>query len=291
VDVSIVIATKGRPEPLRATLASLARCEPQPHEVIVVDGDESRSGEPVVEAARAAAPLRYLHSPPGLTLQRNRALDAVEGEVVLFLDDDVEVHPRLLAVLARAYCDPEIVGATGRVIEEYGRRFGNPRSRMRRLLPGGGREGSMTRYGYPRRLQELDREQDVEFMQGCLMSARTDLARRLRFDEKLEGYALLEDEDFSYRLSRAGRLRYVPQAVLQHANTGGRGSAGRDFNRTVVVNRAYLFRKNFRRTWLARVQFAMLIGVLAVHRAVNREWAGLLGLAEGSVQAWREGTR
>jgi GT2 family glycosyltransferase len=290
MELSVVIATKGRPEPLRTTLASLAGSDPQPREVVVVDGDPGRSAEPVVEAARAEtrAPVRYLASPPGLTMQRNRGLDATASDVVVFLDDDVRVHPRLLAELARAYEDPGVVGATGRVYEEQGRRFGNSRSAARRLLPGGGSEGSMTRYGYPRRLQDLDRARDVEFMQGCLMSARTELARRLRFDESLAGYGLLEDEDFSYRLSRAGRLRYVPEAILHHDNTGGRGSGGREFNRMVVVNRAYLFRKNFRPTPLARAQFAMLLAVLAVHRAINREWAGLRGLAEGSLQAWRE---
>ena len=289
MDLSVLIATKGRPDLLRETLASLTRCEPPPREVIVVDGDAARSAGPVVEAARTEGGLRlhYLASRPGLTVQRNRGLDAAQGEVVVFLDDDVRVHPGLLAALARAYRDPEVVGATGNVLEEQGRRFGNSRSAVRRLLPGGGDEGSMTRYGYPRRLQDLGRERDVEFMQGCLMSARTEVARRLRFDENLAGYALLEDEDFSYRLSRAGRLRYVPQAILHHANTGGRGSGGREFNRMVVVNRAYLFRKNFRRTPLARAQFAMLIAVLAVHRALNREWAGLVGLAEGSADAFR----
>ena len=57
----------------------------------------------------------------------------------------------------------------------------------------------------------------------------------------------------------------------------------------MVVNRAYLFRKNFRRTPLARAQFAMLVGVLVVHRAVNGEWSGARGLIEGSVEAWRAG--
>ena len=147
----------------------------------------------------------------------------------------------------------------------------------------------MSSFGYPRRLQDTESERDVEFMQGCLMSARRDAVERVGFDEELPGYGLAEDEDFSYRLSRVGRLRYLPDAVVVHKNEGFRGSELRAFNRTVVVNRTYLFRKNFPdRTLLDRLKFAGLILVLAAHRLVNREWAGLVGLAEGSLAAWRD---
>jgi GT2 family glycosyltransferase len=285
---SVVVATLGRPDVLARTLATLARCEPPPAETIVVDGDESGSAEPAAHAAGA----RYERTPPGLTVQRNAGLALAGGDVVVFLDDDTEVDAGLFAALARAYRDPAVVGVTGRVLDRDLRRFGNMRSRWRGLLPGGGREGSLTRFGYPRRVQDETCERDVEYMLGGLMSARLDAARRVGFDERLGGYGLLEDEDFSYRLSRLGRLRFAPDAAVVHMNVDAARKVSpartREFNRTVVVHRAYLFRKNFRRTPLARLQFAMLIGVLAVHRAVNGEWAGVRGLAEGSLEAWRQ---
>ena len=289
--LSLAIATKGRPDDLRETLASLAGCDPNPHELIVVDGDEGRSAEPVVAEFADREPdltVRYEHSVPGSSLQRNVALDIMDGDVVVFVDDDVRFQPEMFARLARAYEDPAVVGATGRVIEPSARRFGQNRSRIRSLLFPGGEQGTMTRFGYPRRIQDVDTARDVEFMQGCLMSARADLAREVRLDETLPGYALAEDEDFAYRLSRRGRVRYLPDVWIDHKNLGGgSGAASRAFNRKVVVNRAYLFRKNFRRTPLARVQFALFVLVLAAHRAVNFEWQGLRGLVEGSVEAWR----
>jgi GT2 family glycosyltransferase len=281
--LSVVIATRDRPEVLRETLASLARCDPQPAETLVVDGSDSGSAEPVARAASA----RYARSRPGLTVQRNAGLDRADGDVVVFLDDDVEPDRRLFAALADAYRDDGVVGATGRVVEPDLRRFGNTRSRWRRLLPGGGREGSVTRFGYPRRIQDDARERDVEYMLGCLMSARRDVAARLRFDERLTGYSLLEDEDFSYRLSRVGRIRFLPAASIVHKRVGAKAEVARarEFGRTVVVNRAYLFRKNFRPTPRTRTSFAAMVAMLALHRAVNREWRGVLGLVEGSVLA------
>jgi GT2 family glycosyltransferase len=211
--------------------------------------------------------------------------------VVVFLDDDTAVDPGIFRALARAYRDPAVVGASGRVVEPELRRVGNMRSRWRRLLPGGGHEGGFTRYGYPRWLQDDGRERDVEYMLGCFMSARRELAARVGFDEHLTGYALAEDEDFAYRLSRLGRLRFVPDAVVVHrvVDAGRKLSPERmrEFNRMVVVNRAYLFRKNFRATRLARIEFALLVGVFMAHRAINGEWAGVRGLAEGALEAWR----
>jgi GT2 family glycosyltransferase len=288
--LSLAIATKGRPDDLRETLESLSGCDPKPHELIVVDGDEGRSAEPVVAAfAESVGDLsvRYEHSAPGSSLQRNIALDLMTGDVVVFVDDDVRFQPEMFERLARAYEDTEVVGATGHVIEPTARRFGQNRSRIRSLLFRG-EEGTMTRFGYPRRIQDVDKPRDVEFMQGCLMSARADLAREVRLDEQLPGYALAEDEDFAYRLSRRGRVRYLPDVWIDHKNLGGgSGAASRAFNRKVVVNRAYLFRKNFRRTPLARLQFGLFVLVLAAHRAVNMEWQGLRGLVDGSIEAWR----
>ncbi|CAN5742624.1 glycosyltransferase family 2 protein [soil metagenome] len=283
---SVVIATKGRPDALARTLDSLSRCDPGPVEAIVVDGDEAQSARRVVDG-REDVPVRYLASEPGLTRQRNRGIEEAAGDVVVFVDDDVAFAPSVFSSLTRAYADSSVIGATGLVVEEQGRRFGNTSSAARRLLPGGGEEGTMTRFGYPRRIQDVRTPRDVEFMQGCLMSARRDVAERVGFDERLTGYGLAEDEDFSYRLSRLGRVRYEPAIVVEHEGTGAQASATRAFNRTVVVNRVYLFRKNFSQTLLARLQFAMLVGIFVVHRAINCEWRAVQGLAEGSIEAWR----
>jgi GT2 family glycosyltransferase len=289
--LSLVIATRGRPDLLADTLETLRRCRPFPDEVVVVDGDEARSAERVVEDffGRNNTPAKwcYVNASPGLPHQRNVGMDKASGDVLVFADDDVKFTPGVFGVLAQAFMDPQVVGATGWVIEPEGRRFGRQRSRIRQLLPGGGEEGSMTRFGYPRRIVTADRPRDMEFMHGCFMSARREPACQVRFDENLSGYALAEDEDFSYRLSRLGRIRFLPSATVVHHNTGFRTQASRDFNRMLVLNRTYLFRKNFTSTPIARLQFAMLIAILVVHRLINGEWSGARGLVEGSVEAWR----
>ena len=121
------------------------------------------------------------------------------------------------------------------------------------------------------------------------MSARREVAAEVRFDEQLSNYSLGEDDDFSYRLSRRGRIRYEPAAVVHHHKLGARKMDQRKLDRLRVVNRAYLFRKNFPQTLRARAGFAALLVILCAHRMLNREWSGLRGLLEGISQMRRSG--
>jgi GT2 family glycosyltransferase len=125
------------------------------------------------------------------------------------------------------------------------------------------------------------------------MSARRIVAAEVRFDERLErisGYALGEDDDFSYRLSRRGRICYVPSAAVHHQALGKRATDKRTFDRLVVVNRTYLYRKNFAGTVRGRLGFAALLAVIFVHRVLNREWQGVRGLIDGICEVWRTRT-
>lgn len=281
----MVIATLGRPEPLRSAVRSLAAATRPPVELIVVDGSATATATEVVAELSPTAPfpIVLVASPPGLTRQRNAGLRRVTGDVVVFLDDDARVDEDAFAVIARAYADPEVIGATGRVVEPSSHRVGGQRSQLRRLLAAGQREGTFTSYGYPRRIVDGRSPIDVAFMPGCFMSARTSCALEVGFDEGLPGYALAEDEDFSYRVSRLGRIRYLPDAVVHHDNSGFGQRDRRSFGRAVVVNRYYLFRKNFSQTLSARAGFAFLLLLLVGHRLVNFDWRGLLGLLDGVV--------
>jgi GT2 family glycosyltransferase len=286
---SVVIPTMNRIELLRQTLESLRSCDPPPDEVIVIDADPGGlAREVVLEFQDVLRPaVRYLHTTPSLTNQRNIGIAKATGDVVVFIDDDVELVPRLFGMLDEAYSGPNVVGATGQVVEPHAHRRVGMRSAVRRFLPGGGAEGSFTRYGYPRYIQDVERPRDVEYMMGCFMSARREAAARVGFDERLGGYALAEDEDFSYRLSRLGRIVYLPEARVVHKKLGYSSKDSREFARLVVRNRAYLFRKNFDRGLLARVQFGFLILMLLVHRLVNRDWRAARGVVDGALEVGR----
>jgi GT2 family glycosyltransferase len=285
VAMSAVIPTYHRPELLRETLQSLGECEPPPDEVIVVDAGGSARDVVAEEATRfPEISFRYLEGPRGACRQRNLGMDAAGAQIILFADDDVLLEPHVVGLLQDALSAPGVVGATVRIVERSPRRLALKHSRLRRLLAGRGRQGTIDRAGYPNRLWDLDRDCFVESLNGCLMAVRADHARRLRFDEALEapnGYAIVDDEEFSYRLSREGRLVYLAGGTAVHRNTGFSTADSREFNRSLVRNRHYVFRKNFRQTPAARAQWWLIMCLHVLHRAVNGDWRGVEGLVSG----------
>lgn len=279
--LAVVIATLGRPEQLTAALLSLRRSTTAPDEVLIVDGSDDSSALELTNRhdAESPYPVRYVNSPRGLTRQRNVGLDHARSDIVLFIDDDATVPPEALGELLTAYADPDVVGVTARIVEPYGNPIGGKVSFFRRLYNAGGKPGTFTPAGFPRRLQDETGRHDIEFMQGAFMSARLDVARRLRFDELLPGYGLAEDEDFSRRLSQVGRIQYLGDVEIQHDNSGFSGRDKVAFAQAVVRHRRYLFHKNFDQTGRTRAHFALLLGVLVVHRLLNRELRAAAALA------------
>jgi glycosyltransferase involved in cell wall biosynthesis len=292
--VSHIIVTKDRPALLRTALEAFVAEIPANGEIIVVDGDPARSGEAVVkqfERQDSGSPIRYIARASGICNQRNTGIDAARGDVLIFTDDDCTPSVGFYEALASAYLDPEVIGATGRVLEPREERIGSDiEFPLRRMVLGGGRQGSMTSFGFRRPIVDVQTPRSIEYMFGTFMSARCSVAAEVRFDERLQrpsGYALCDDDDFSYRLSRKGLILYVPSAAVHHRALGKRATDRRAFDRRTVVSRTYLYRKNFAGTLRGKLGFAALIVMLLGHRILNREWQGVRGLVDGLCEVWR----
>jgi GT2 family glycosyltransferase len=292
--VSHIIVTKDRPELLHTALQALVEAIPGDGEIVVVDGDPARSGEAVVkriECEHGGGSIRYIAGVSGTCRQRNVGIDAARGDVVIFTDDDCIPAAGFYEALASAYADPAVIGATGRVLQPRDERFGSDiESPLRRIVLGGGRQGSMTSFGFRRPIIDLETPRTMEYMPGTLMSARRPVAAEVRFDERLQGasgYALCDDDDFSYRVSRKGLILYLPAAAVHHQALGKHANDRRAFNRHVVTSRTCLYRKNFAGTLRSRLGFAALMAMLFGHRIVNREWRGVRGLIDGLGDIWQ----
>jgi len=114
--LSVIVCTRNRPDSVRITLRSILACRypPDRWEAIVVDN--AAEADPSIVAAAAEldgeVPIRVVHEPvPGLSNARNCGLRHARGEIVVYGDDDVEVDPEWLAVLAAPFAE-ERVGAT-----------------------------------------------------------------------------------------------------------------------------------------------------------------------------------
>jgi succinoglycan biosynthesis protein ExoM len=91
-----------------------------PHEILVVDNDADRTGEPIVRQEARGLEVRYLSEPQrGLARARNRLVHEARGEFVAFVDDDEEVSPRWLAELCAETARHGADGGIGPVLPRF----------------------------------------------------------------------------------------------------------------------------------------------------------------------------
>ena len=113
--LSVVVASRDRPESLGRTLAAMQRLTPQPGELIVADsGSQDRAAVAATAEAHGARCVRL--DRPGLSLARNAGAAAASGEAVAFLDDDCVADPGWASALCRGFADPTAVVVTGQLL-------------------------------------------------------------------------------------------------------------------------------------------------------------------------------
>ncbi len=212
-DVSVVVPTRDRWYYLRRCLELLAR-QTTPHEqyeVVVVD-DGSTDGTPGgVEALRTGngPRLRCLRKPAlGPAAARNSGIRNAEGELILFLGDDIMAFPDLVAHHLRYHTEnPDPAAAA------LGHVTWSPELRVTpfmRWLEDGGPQFA---YGA---IRDPDNVPPAHFYTANLSVKRAFMMKWGLFDESLRS-AAFEDFDLGRRLVRMGlKLVLIPEARAYH---------------------------------------------------------------------------
>ncbi len=205
---SIVIPTRARPAYLEVALSSIV---PQARavgaEVLVID-DAGASPEAREQTRRLGARYEPHERELGLNVARNTGVQRSEGELVVFVDDDVEASPGWLrALLTAAREHPDVDVLAGRIrprLEGH-----PPRTCGRERAP----------------ITTLDlgeRDTETRYAWGANMAIRRDALERVGpFDVTLEFGG--DEQEWQDRL-RAGepgaRVLYVASATVDHRRTG-----------------------------------------------------------------------
>jgi len=276
--ISVIIPTLDRPRFLSRTVADLCAQSYKNAEIIIVD----QSVEPEVTSpvAPCSLPIQTLRdSGRGAACARNVGILAAKGDILLFLDDDVEI-PGTDFILqhARAYSDPSVGGVCGRSIE-LRTNFRNKIASVFRplvypILCLSSGNASHETQGF------------VNNVKGNNMSFRADILRAIGgFDERFEYPCIYEETDVALKVCNRGhRILFCPQAALHHigAPSGGQRMHVSNADRRFVAyrDRVLLFVNN-----CPRWQFPLfLIGnlILAMRpllqfrgRETSRACAGL----------------
>ncbi|HEX2235643.1 MAG TPA: glycosyltransferase [Actinomycetota bacterium] len=297
---TFLICTLNRPEDLQGALHTLLTQSVLPQEVVIVDASEE-SSEALLRAmtSKAGVGLQYLRTTPGRTRQLNLGVKAARGDPVFIIDDDVRLDPEFHAAMLDTFeaGGADVGGVQGTVINDTFRSL--PARAFRalfllsrhtqnddgRLLPSG-------YYTTPVRPTEV---REVKALRLCGLAFRRRVFDEFTFDERLEGYALKEDIDFSYRVSRRYRLLVSPEARFRHLKAPSSRISVRSKSKMHVVNNYRFFRKNLERTIPQKAAFiwAMLGRLLyeAARSTVKREPAYFLGYLDGVVEVLRRRRR
>jgi GT2 family glycosyltransferase len=296
VTVSVIIPTYRREAPLRGCLAGVLAQRHPTFEVLVVD--QSPAHEPQTWTTLRELPPHAHHlrlARPSVTAAVNAGVRRAVGALLLFLDDDVEIHDRdLLARHERHYADPGIGGVVGRIVNAE-----RPAD-LDRPAAGGSLGFLSMNFDHPHPM-------DVPTAAGANMSFRRELVERLGgFDERYTANAFRWETDFSLRVTRAGyRIRYDPEArVVHHYGTPGGCDNAHLLGRTAGSHVWYepFFRNNtyFALKLLGGGDRARFLWRLYREHVLNRGFASagpaflarrhaaLLKGAAGGWRAWRQ---
>lgn len=225
--ISVVIPTYGREEPLRDTLKDVLKQNYANFEVLVVD--QTPKHEPETQAyldelSTAGKIQLYQVTWASLPGARNYAIRRAKGDIVLFLDDDVQLEPEFLQRHARNYVDrPELGALAGRVFDRMKLADSGGNLKIEDLPPEAMDPGIAWYYID---LVHTVKPQRVLTVRGCNMSFRRELFTKhgLTFDERFRGSAVREESDFCLRIRQTGyEIWYDPEASLIHLGeeTGG----------------------------------------------------------------------
>ena len=240
--VSVVVPTYGRDEVLVQTIERFAGLAGPAGEIVVVD--QTPRHDAVAEAAlmrlETSGTIRRLRlARPSIPGAMNLGLLEARGEIVLFVDDDVEPLPGLVAAHREAHSSPADLVVGGQVLQ--------PGEEPAAL------EGE--RFEFRSSIAQETRD-----AMGGNFSVRRAFALSIGgFDESFAGAAYRFESDFCLRARKAGaRILFEPRASLRHLRAARGGTRAYGSHLTTMrphhaVGEYYFLLRHRPRGWLGQL--------------------------------------
>ena len=205
--ISIVIASKGRPELVYQTVESLQRQTLKPQQIIIVvptaeDLPRNEWGYSV----------QYIVGPHGSALQRNKGIQSIPDSVAYVgcFDDDFELKGDYLQqAVAFLNANTAIIAISGQLLANGGVTREEAEELIAHCKPDGSPRGRFFSKG------------KHHILHGCNMVIRRPVLNYELFDENLPFYSYGEDYDLSIRLERYGLVGRFDGCIGVHLQTPG----------------------------------------------------------------------
>jgi GT2 family glycosyltransferase len=208
--ISCIIPTLNRGTVLVDTVEQLLAQKPQVPEIILVDQTPpvDPETEALLSAWRDQGAIKWIRQlEPNASKARNTGALAAKGEILLFLDDDIQIAPDFVEAHATNYRDPAVVAVAGQVLE-------TERATTTQLqYPADDPELGWIRFpkNYAKRCK-------TSWMASGNFSIRGDVYFEVGgMDENYRRGAFREESDFAMRFLRKDyRFQFDPAASIVH---------------------------------------------------------------------------
>ncbi|KAA0439064.1 MAG: glycosyltransferase [Candidatus Thioglobus sp.] len=225
---NLIIATLNRHNNLKCCLNSISKLNQSFDEIIIVEqGDIAKTKTVIAEFNNLNISL-YFHSVKSLAQARNFGIEKSSGNLVFFIDDDVELIEKNYINIALNYFNshPKVMGLTGNIAKDM--QIFNRSWRLKFydwffLL--NGRSFNISASGFYQNNWGKVSQQSCQWLPGCNMAYRRQVFEQgFRFNERFIRWSSGEDIMFSHQIYQfygKNSLMYLPQFCLHHFEEKG----------------------------------------------------------------------
>ena len=234
VPVSAIVPTRGRPDILFRTLASLRTQRLGPAELIIVDASDDDQTREAIEAFARHEDLSKWQiiweraKERGAAVQRNQGLARAGQLVIWFFDDDILFQPDCVARLwAALQSDAGLGGVSAMITNQRYQPPGRPSRLMFRLMAGKAETSYAGRVLGPA-VNLLPEDRDdlpdvvaVDWLNTTCTLYRREALPQPPFPDNFTGYSLMEDLTLSLTVGSHWKLANVRTARIYHDSQPG----------------------------------------------------------------------
>lgn len=301
--IAFIIPTRNRLGFLIKLLQSLQEQTLPANQVIVVDGSDQPIRSEIKQFLSPSISCVRV-SPPSLTRQRNEGIKALNEDITLvgYLDDDIVLEKDAIEEMLRfwMYCPDDVGGSSFNIIN-------NPPNKAtwftKLFCIDNGRKGAVLRSGFNTMVAPVQKDIYTDWLCGGATIWRKQILDEFKYDEWFEGWAYVEDVDFSFTVSKRYKLVVVHSARVQHFPPPFDSKKLHSLGRTLTIQRYYLVRKHpqlsvamFYWATLGQIIIGFLYGIvkrrLEPIRVISGYIVGLFDIIRGNLaqvdEAFRE---
>jgi len=287
ISLSVIIATKDRFKDIKICVENIINQSVIPSTIIIVDASKKSGVYEILKDDFNNNDIQFLYirSKPGLAYQRNLGINENRNDFILFLDDDVTLDKYYIEEMIAYFenVNNEIGGITGKITND--KKLGVISSIIRKLffLSENGR-GEVKKSWANNNYNKISEISRIQWISGCNQFYKSEVFKYELFDENLDGYAYMEDVDFSYRVSNHFQLIFNPKAkcIHNHKNSISTRMRKREKQKMFMRNHYYLFKKNIPQTKINKLcHYWSYLGFIVRGVIFERNLGFVLGTIEG----------